>query len=346
MTADPAPLPRGLDAVPWDQFRDAYGPATPVPGFLRQLTSPNPDEREGGIFYLYLGICHQQCTNYEATAAAVPFLIELAGSDHVQDRQAILRLLASIVVAGSYLDAQRLVARVCAEHDGFWDSWRCVNWFELGTYGLPDRRWPLRQFLEAGPPVPVPDWMPRTTTEQERERLDRAVANGLPVKHWGNDQAQAALNPARRIREDVEAPAGARKSLTEEDRRLVEELELAGAVSDRLLAWLGECPNLTRLWATHGNLTDEGLAHLAALPRLTVLNLSDNGLTDAGLGHLARLTTLREIYLLDSAVTAEGVTRLRAALPGCEIVYLEKEAHEDQEEEEEAGPASVPEPDR
>jgi hypothetical protein len=61
MTSDSAPLLQGLDAVAWDQLRDAKGPATRVPGCLRQLTSANPDEREGGIIYPPTGICHQDC---------------------------------------------------------------------------------------------------------------------------------------------------------------------------------------------------------------------------------------------------------------------------------------------
>src|SRR4051794_22296563 len=51
-----------LDEIPWEGLTGAYGPATAVPRFLRLLASFDPDEREGAIAALYMGICHQQCT--------------------------------------------------------------------------------------------------------------------------------------------------------------------------------------------------------------------------------------------------------------------------------------------
>src|SRR5262245_58931292 len=95
----------GLDDIPWDQLTDAYGPATSIPAALRQLASFDPDEREGALDHLYWGLCHQLCTVYEATAPAVPFLIELARCDTVADRDRILVLLGDVTAATSYLAA-------------------------------------------------------------------------------------------------------------------------------------------------------------------------------------------------------------------------------------------------
>ncbi len=41
MTPAPGPLLQALDAVPWAELYDAYGPATAVSGFLRRLLSAN-----------------------------------------------------------------------------------------------------------------------------------------------------------------------------------------------------------------------------------------------------------------------------------------------------------------
>jgi len=94
----------GLDRVDWSELGDAYGPATPIPGFLQSLTSDDPDEWVAGIDGLYMGLCHQRCTVYEATPAAVPFLVGLLAEPRVRCRARILELLGDIAGAGSDLD--------------------------------------------------------------------------------------------------------------------------------------------------------------------------------------------------------------------------------------------------
>jgi WD40 repeat protein len=66
--------------------------------------------------------------------------------------------------------------------------------------------------------------------------------------------------------------------------------------------------------------TDEGLVHLKGLLGLRVLGLQQTRVTDAGLEHLAGLKDLVEIGLKGTAVTDRGVAKLRAALPGCNII--------------------------
>jgi len=83
----------GLDTINWQQLTHAYGPATDVPDLIRKLTSPSPKVWEQGLEGVRSTIWHQG-TVYEATAYAVPFLIELLEHPEVQCRDEILIDLA------------------------------------------------------------------------------------------------------------------------------------------------------------------------------------------------------------------------------------------------------------
>lgn len=74
-----------------------WGPATSVPGFLRQLASDLPAEREEAISELWGCLCHQG-TVYEASAPAVPFLFEAAKSLDMTsaERRQLLALVVHI----------------------------------------------------------------------------------------------------------------------------------------------------------------------------------------------------------------------------------------------------------
>jgi hypothetical protein len=92
----------GLEAVDWAGLTHAYGPAADVPGLLRQLTSADAEARGAALFDLYGNIYHQG-TVYEATAHAVPFLVELLRAPEIPDKEAILGLLQAIGQGSSYL---------------------------------------------------------------------------------------------------------------------------------------------------------------------------------------------------------------------------------------------------
>jgi len=79
----------GLDDVDWASLTHAYGPATDVPGQLRALAGP---ESAAALEALYGNIYHQG-TTYPASAAAVPFLFELAPA-----RPEVISLLASMAI--------------------------------------------------------------------------------------------------------------------------------------------------------------------------------------------------------------------------------------------------------
>jgi hypothetical protein len=65
-----------LDQVDWSQLGHAYGRATDVPEMLRALAAPDRARGEWAVEALAGSIGHQG-TVYDATAPAVPFLIEI-----------------------------------------------------------------------------------------------------------------------------------------------------------------------------------------------------------------------------------------------------------------------------
>jgi HEAT repeat protein len=87
----------GLDAVDWSALTHAYGPADDVPGQLRALCSPDPEERGKALDALYGTIFHQG-SRYPATAAAVPFLARMAADTSLPGRAAHLELLAALAI--------------------------------------------------------------------------------------------------------------------------------------------------------------------------------------------------------------------------------------------------------
>ncbi|MET7422000.1 HEAT repeat domain-containing protein [Dactylosporangium sp. NPDC005555] len=87
----------GLDDVDWASLEHAYGPAADVPGHLRGLLDGDAGHRRRALSGLYGGICHQG-TRYEASAPAVPFLLELLQDPATPDRAAIAGLVASVAV--------------------------------------------------------------------------------------------------------------------------------------------------------------------------------------------------------------------------------------------------------
>lgn len=94
----------GLDAIPWSSLTHAYGAARDVPELIGALASPDADARTRALNLLHGNIGHQG-TVYEATAHAVPFLLDLAREPAVPEREEILALLADLAAGASYADA-------------------------------------------------------------------------------------------------------------------------------------------------------------------------------------------------------------------------------------------------
>lgn len=95
-----------LDSIRWDELEHAYGEASDVPQMIQDLASPDAEVREGALWSLYGNIWHQG-TVYEATAYAIPFLLELLEQSVVEDKHAILIYLSNLAFGNSYAYAHQ-----------------------------------------------------------------------------------------------------------------------------------------------------------------------------------------------------------------------------------------------
>ena len=96
-----------LDEIPWKRLTHAHGAAGDVPGLLRNLrTAPAEVWDEQSPLWHLAGTIWHQGSVYEATAYAVPFLIELAACPLVPNRIGILGLLAAIATGSSSRDVR------------------------------------------------------------------------------------------------------------------------------------------------------------------------------------------------------------------------------------------------
>ena len=89
------PFRDALHHVPWADLSHAYGVATDTPHHLLALLSHDADTRGQALGELWASICHQGSV-YEASCAAVPFLIRLLHEGPSEGRPAVLYLLAGL----------------------------------------------------------------------------------------------------------------------------------------------------------------------------------------------------------------------------------------------------------
>jgi len=85
----------GLDEINWSQLHHAFGNASEVPNWIRDLLSEDKRIRENAIYKLSENLLHQG-TVYEASYCALPFLIELLKSTIIPDKAEIAMLLADM----------------------------------------------------------------------------------------------------------------------------------------------------------------------------------------------------------------------------------------------------------
>jgi hypothetical protein len=288
----------GVNKIKWGELRDAYGPAEQIPGYLQMLTSPRPDDRDDGLFYLYMGICHQTVSLWEATPAVVPFLIALAGSERVRDRGRILDLLGHIHQARGHCHTEEPHLDEAERSDP-----------EFRARRAEEERWEeeTREAVRKGAPVylslldaPGRPAQPRGEEEDEDAVL---TADRSPVR-----QLRAALGrPAAGAPPDegAAARAGALFVLS----RLQPPLEgLQQRIEQRLLAERHHAVRLALILA---------LGHLArqepgATGLLRALAQRTDG--DAGTELEAAVATLQLIHAAAGAVEAQHLQTLAGQL--------------------------------
>ncbi|MCB9687605.1 MAG: hypothetical protein H6738_16790 [Alphaproteobacteria bacterium] len=84
----------------WERLQHAYGAADDIPGTLAALRSHDPAVRADARWWLRATLVHQG-TRYTASAAAVPPMVGAAEDPEVQERAAILDLLADLAVGAA-----------------------------------------------------------------------------------------------------------------------------------------------------------------------------------------------------------------------------------------------------
>ncbi len=90
-----------LASINWSALSHAYGSAADVPHLLLDLTSSEEQTRESALGTLYTNIYHQG-TVYQASAYAVPFLLELLRDETMPEREGLLVLLAHLAQGNAY----------------------------------------------------------------------------------------------------------------------------------------------------------------------------------------------------------------------------------------------------
>ncbi|NRQ34146.1 hypothetical protein HII36_20155 [Nonomuraea sp. NN258] len=84
-----------IDRVDWASLNHAYGPATDVPGRLRDLVSGDGEVRRAALVDLYGNVLHQGSV-YDATLACVPFLLAVVADACTPGRAEVVALLGEI----------------------------------------------------------------------------------------------------------------------------------------------------------------------------------------------------------------------------------------------------------
>ncbi|MFI6821253.1 hypothetical protein ACIBJE_09885 [Micromonospora sp. NPDC050187] len=86
-----------IDDIDWRRLGHAYGSAGDVPDQLRALCSPDATVRESAFGDLYSNIFHQG-SRYEASAYAVPFLLDMVADPATPDRDLALYLVTCLAI--------------------------------------------------------------------------------------------------------------------------------------------------------------------------------------------------------------------------------------------------------
>lgn len=97
----------GLHQMDWSRLSHAYGDASDVPELISGLAAGSEETRTAALDELFGNICHQGSV-YEATAVAVPFLIEIVADPTIPGRDGVLHLLQAI--SEGWLECEKYAA--------------------------------------------------------------------------------------------------------------------------------------------------------------------------------------------------------------------------------------------
>ncbi len=83
-----------LDSIDWANIHHSHGTAEQFPQWIRELTSDDPETRQSA-FELVREYSHHQDTNYQVTPYVVPFIVELAQKEDLQNRHQLIDLIGN-----------------------------------------------------------------------------------------------------------------------------------------------------------------------------------------------------------------------------------------------------------
>jgi hypothetical protein len=283
-----------LDQVPWSRLSHAYGSAQDVPDQLTALRSADADRRADALRSLYGSIFHQG-TVFEATAHAVPFLLDLVADPATPGRADLLGLLGRLAVGDDeqWLPEQRpAAAGVAAE-------------VVLDTYAAVRAGVPLLGELlgDADPAVRTgaayllawfPDDAARTlpalaVLAQRDDHAPAVAAALLAIGLLGGQPDPAALTDTRRLVRWGAAVALARTDGPGADPR----------VADELLSWAGGAVAVDRRMP----FLDGDLGGYAAMALRQIGVWHADALFDALLGRVGRVAGADVMPVLGEALS-------------------------------------------
>lgn len=90
-------------------------------------------------------------------------------------------------------------------------------------------------------------------------------------------------------------------------------------ISDTGMQYISRLSKLNRLDLGGTSITDKGVEQLSKLSELRRLDLSETAITDKSIDTLAQFKHLRSLFVSSVKMTPEGLSRLKRALPECEI---------------------------
>jgi hypothetical protein len=132
-----------LDSIDWASLTHAYGSAEDMPGLIGDLRSSDAEVRKAAMYELYGNIYHQG-TRYEASAYAVPFLLELVDDPATPGRDKVIQLLSClatgytpyIVTAGGFPIAE-IRDKLAQVPEETWRRWSQAikDWSEVFRTG-------------------------------------------------------------------------------------------------------------------------------------------------------------------------------------------------------------------
>jgi hypothetical protein len=91
------------------------------------------------------------------------------------------------------------------------------------------------------------------------------------------------------------------------------------AVDSDGMASIGQVKHLTFLRLKSNAIQGNGLRHLTPLGSLAIVDLDGSDIDDDGVMAVRDMTSIRSLTLTGTRVTAEGVSKLKAAMPDCEV---------------------------